>query len=214
MSHQLQIVSSTESSRATAYDSDTLSGGRCAFRWRNLAGIISRHTFQTTDVDRIIYDISAAASLTWMFTDETAGCRERIILADQTDRVSVASFSCQCDISRNINVCRTEGYARYRLCIVAGTASLTDMFFIIFTTVSQALMYHGTGFISDWAVRSFADGFGQCVDQIKCLHCSSTVHNICQKVLQLPQPDAARGTFSTGLCLTHLDKCTSHVNRT
>ena len=136
MSHQLQVVSSTESTRSTAYDSDTLSGGRCAFRWRNLACIISGHTFQSTNIDGIIYDISTAAGLTRMLTNKTAGCRERIILTDQTDCVSVTALSGQCDISRDINMCRTERNARYRLCIVAGTASLTDMFFIIFATVS------------------------------------------------------------------------------
>ena len=136
MSHQLQVVSSAESTRSTAYDSDTLSGGRCAFRWRNLACIISGHTFQSTDIDGIIYDISTAAGFTRMLTNKTAGCRERIILTDQTDCVSITALSGQCDISRDINMCRTERNARYRLCIVAGTASLTDMFFIIFATVS------------------------------------------------------------------------------
>ena len=82
MSHQLQVVSSAESTRSTAYDSDTLSGGRCAFRWRNLACIISGHTFQSTDIDGIIYDISTAAGLTRMLADKTAGCREWVILSD------------------------------------------------------------------------------------------------------------------------------------
>mgnify|MGYP004421312965 CR=1 FL=1 len=111
VSHKLQIVSSTESSRATAYDSDTLSGGRCAFRWRNLAGIISRHTFQTTDIDRIIYDISAAACLTWMFTDETAGCRERIILADELNSIGITASANEGDVAGDVDLCRAQSHA-------------------------------------------------------------------------------------------------------
>ena len=136
MSHQLQVVSSTESTRSSTYNSDTLSGGRCAFRWRNFACIVSGHTFQSTDIDGIIYDISTAAGLTRMLADKTAGCRERIILTDQTNCVGVTPLSGQCNISWDINMCRTKRNARYRLCIVAGTASLTDMFLIIFATVS------------------------------------------------------------------------------
>ena len=136
MSHQLQVVSSTESTRSSTYNSDTLSGGRCAFRWRNFACIVSGHTFQSTDIDGIIYDISTAAGLTRMLADKTAGCRERIILTDQTNFVGVTPLSGQCNISWDINMCRTKRNARYRLCIVAGTASLTDMFLIIFATVS------------------------------------------------------------------------------
>ena len=136
MSHQLQVVSSTESTRSSAYNSDTLPGGRCTFRWRNLTSIISGHTFQSTDIDGIIYDISTTAGFTRMLADKTAGCRERIILTDQTNCVSVTALSGQCNISRDINMCRTKRNARYRLCIVAGTASLTDMFLIIFATVS------------------------------------------------------------------------------
>ena len=136
MSHQLQVVSSTESTRSSAYNSDTLPGGRCTFRWRNLTSITSGHTFQSTDIDGVIYDISTAAGFTRMLADKTAGCREWIILTDQTNCVSVTPLSGQCNISRDINMCRTKRNARYRLCIVAGTASLTDMFLIIFATVS------------------------------------------------------------------------------
>ena len=73
-----------------------------------------------------------------MFADETAGRREWVVLADQLDGVCIAAFSYQGNITWNVHMGRTEGYARNRLGNSAAASFVADMCLKIIT----AGMYH------------------------------------------------------------------------
>mgnify|MGYP001735777011 CR=1 FL=1 len=68
-----------------------------------------------------------------MLTDEAAGGRKWIVLADQTDGIGVAAFAYQGNVTRNIHMGRAKGNARNRLRVVAGTAPLMNVLLIVFT---------------------------------------------------------------------------------
>ena len=68
-----------------------------------------------------------------MLTDEAAGGRKWIVLADQTDGIGVAAFAYQGNIAWDIHMCWAKGNARNRLRVVAGTAALMNVFLIVLT---------------------------------------------------------------------------------
>ena len=107
VSHQLQIVSRAKPSRASAKHCHFLAGGRGACRRVYLACVICRHPLQPADIHRVIHHISPASRLTGMLTDKTTCGGERIVLADQTDSIRIASLSDQGNIPRDIHMSRT-----------------------------------------------------------------------------------------------------------
>ena len=119
--------------------------------------MIGSHPFQSPDIDRIIYNITSAAGFTGMLTDKTAGSGEWIVLANQTDGISITSFPYKGNISRDIHMGRTERNTWDRLFVLAGTSFLADMFFIIFPASDKTLIDHMCGFIPDGTVSAFHD---------------------------------------------------------
>ena len=63
------------------------------------------------DIDGIIDQVSTAALLTWMLTDHGTCSWQRVITTDQVDRICVITLMNVCNVTRNINMCRTECHA-------------------------------------------------------------------------------------------------------
>ena len=133
VSHQCQIICRTQTTGATTQNSNFLSCWFCARRCRHYARIIHSIPFQRTNVDGIIYHISAAPCFTGMFTDHSTGCYKGIVLSNKTYRICITFMGNQGNIPGNIHICRTEGHTGHRLVNVKQTAFIMDMFQIIIT---------------------------------------------------------------------------------
>ena len=214
MSHQLKEVSTAKSSRAASYDSNFLAGRFGAFRRWNLSGKICGNALQSADIDGVVYHVATASGFARMFTDISACSWKWVVFADQSYCICIAAFSYKCDVSRDINLCRTERNTRYWLVERAGTASLTDMFFVVFPVADKAFVYHMCGFIADCTVSRIHDGKRKIFHQIKCFQSCLSVKNICDQIFKLSKSDTARDTLSTSLCMTKFQKCSGYVDRT
>ena len=133
MSHKLQIVSSGESGRSSADDRNLLSGALHALRSRDNTRLVNSCSLQAPDVYRCIEEHSAAAMLTRMLADKRARNRKRIILSDNAHRVRIALCLNQLNICRYVNICRTSGNTRDRLCDGVRAVMLLYMSLIIFS---------------------------------------------------------------------------------
>ena len=110
MPHQRKVESGRQSGRSSADDGNRLAGRNILPRPRHgvCTNGIHRILFQTPDVDRIVYDASAAFSFTGMLTDHRTGCRKGIPVADHPDRPGVILLFDQGNITGHIHMSGTE----------------------------------------------------------------------------------------------------------
>ena len=110
-----------------------------------------------------------------MFADETAGRREWVVLADQLDGVCIAAFSYQGNITWNVHMGRTEGYAGNRLGNSAAASFIADMCLKIITAGMYHPPYHFCSFRADGTVCGLHNGKGSFLDQVQYLVVSITI---------------------------------------
>ena len=204
MSHDGQKICRRKSGRAAADDSDLLAGVVHLFRDRNIAAVVHRETFQTADIDRRIHQRSSAALFARMLADQRTDGRERVVLADQSDRVCVSFVLQKRDITRNIDPCRAHRHARYRLRLVLDVVCagvVFDMRFEIIPISLQSPEYHVRGLKTDGTVCRNADRLCGLFQQVQDLHPRLRVHfqNVIDHQLQLSEADTARNAFSAAL---------------
>ena len=137
-----------------------------------------------------------------MLADEAAGCRERIVLADQAYSIRVPSVPDQRDITRDIHTGGTQGYTGYRLVVCTDTSSSLNMFNVVVPVSDQSLIHHIGSLITDRAVCGLHNGHGCLLHNIQGFHGCFPVKDILDQVVKLAKPDSARHTFAAGLCMT------------
>ena len=92
-----------------------------------------------------------------MLTDKAAGGWERVVLADQADRISISSFFHKRHIARNVHMGRTDRDTGNRLVVGTGTASVPDMLHIVIAVADESLVDHVRRLIADGAVGGIHD---------------------------------------------------------
>ena len=93
-----------------------------------------------------------------MLTDKTAGRWERVVLADQANRIGISSFFHERHITRNVHMGRTDRDTGNRLVVGTGTASVPDMLHIVIAVADESLIDHIRRLIADGTVRGVHDG--------------------------------------------------------
>ena len=204
MSHDRQEVGRRQSGRPSADHRNLLAGIVHLLRYRNISTVIHRETFETSDVDRRVYQNSSAALLAWMLTDQRADRRERIILTDQSDSVRVPFMLEQRNVTRNIHAGRTHRHTRYRLYLlldIVRAGMIFDMRFKVVPVSLQASEHHIGGFKADRAVRGDADGFCGSFQQLQRFHPRLRIHfqNVVNHHLELSQTDATWRALAAAL---------------
>ena len=92
MAHDRQEVSGRQSAWTAAYDSYAFTCVVHFFRYVHLGAVIYSVSLKSAYVYRRVDEISPASRFTWMFTDKSAYCRERVVFADEVDRIVVTAF--------------------------------------------------------------------------------------------------------------------------
>ena len=201
MSHQRQIISSCQSGRTSSYDSYFFTGGDITLRYLYLIcrDLIHCEFLQSTDIDRAVYQVSAAFCLTGVFTDKCACRGKRIVPADQIDGICITMFADQRNISGNIHMCRAMGNTGNLLSHFRLTSVLFNMAHVFFTEQLHTLKYDVSRLITDGTVRSILNHFRQRYHIVKGIHIRLAVQNAAHHILYLFQSVTARNTFTAGL---------------
>ena len=105
-----------------------------------------------------------------MLADKAAGGRERVVLADQTDRIGVSSFFHKRHIARNVHMGRADRDTGNRLVVGTGTASVPDMLHIVIAVADESLVDHVRRLIADGAVGGIHDRKRCLFHKIQCVH--------------------------------------------
>ena len=105
-----------------------------------------------------------------MLTDKAAGGRERVVLADQADRISISSFFHKRHIARNVHMGRADRDTGNRLVVGTGTASVPDMLHIVIAVADESLVDHVRRLIADGAVGGIHDRKRCLFHKIQCVH--------------------------------------------
>ena len=213
MAHQLEIIGRAQAARPAADDGDTLARARPADGSGHNARVIHRIALESTNVDRGIQHVAAAARLARMLADERTGRRERIILADQAHRVGTAPFADERDVARNIHTCRAQRHAGHGLVDVVGAVARLDMGDVFVSEPVQTAQHHPRRFRADGTVRRNLDVLRQPLDFTKRCHCRASVEHIFQIRRQLSQSDAAGHAFSTGLRMAEPKEVQRQIHR-
>ena len=107
---------------------------------------------------------------------------------------------------------RAERNTRNRLRSHAGTALVADMSLKIISAGMGNTPYHARCLKTDRTVCSLHDRSGSLLNQVKRIVICFAVENVGQHVFELEKSNTARSAFSAGLCMTHLDKCSRHID--
>ena len=201
MSHQRQIIGSGQSGRTSSYDSYFFAGGDITLRHLYLicCNLIHREFLQSTDIDRAVYQVSAAFCLTRVFTDKCACRGKRIVPADQIDGICITMFTDQRNISRNIHMCGAMGNTGNLLSHFRLTSVLFNMAHVFITEQLHTLQYDVGRLVTYGTVCRILNHFRQGYHIVKGLHIRLTVQNAAHHILYLFQSVTARNTFTAGL---------------
>ena len=213
MSHQLEIERRGQAARSAADDGDALAGGRIRLDGRHVQGIVDREVLESADVDRVVDHISAAARLTRMLADIGTGGRERIVLADELDRVGIPSGADEGDVARDVDMSRTQGDTRHRLGQSARTAVVLDMFDVIVAEALDAAQNHGGGLIADGTVGGIRNGARGLFDPRNGVQRRAFAEDVVHQVGELAESDAAGHTLAAGLGMAELEEAKRDINR-
>ena len=116
--------------------------------------VVHSVAFQRTDIDGIVYHITAAVGLTGVLTYKGTGSGEGIVLANQLYRVIITAVSYQCNITGNIHMGRTERDTGDALLQIAQTTVFRNMGDEIIAKIAHTLVHHAGRFITDGTVGS------------------------------------------------------------
>ena len=110
-----------------------------------------------------------------MLADKAAGGWERVVLADQTDRVGVSSFFHKRHIARDVHMGRTDRDTGNRLVVGTGTASVPDMLHIVIAVADESLVDHVRRLIADGAIGGVHDRQRRFFHKLQRVHCRFSV---------------------------------------
>ena len=169
-----------------------------------MQGMGDGEMLDAADVDGIIHHVSAAACLAGMLADKGTGRRERVVLADELDRILISTGTDKGNITRNIHMCRTQCNTGYRLGQSAGAAVVAHVFLIIIPESLHAPQYHVGGFVADGTVCGIRNGLGGFFNAVNGVQCGTVAQDVIHQPCKLAQTDAAWRAFATGLCVAKL----------
>ena len=110
-----------------------------------------------------------------MLTDKAAGGRERVVLADQADRIGVSTFFHKGHIARDVHMGRADRDTGNRLVVCTGTAPVPDMLHIVIAVADESLVDHVRRLIADGTVSGVHDGKRCLFHKIQRVHCRFSV---------------------------------------
>ena len=168
--------------------------------------MLDREALQSTDVDRIVYERTAAANLTRMLTDETAGRRHRVILTDQLHRILIALVMDEGNVARDVHMCRALPYTRHRLAVHALAAAMPDMLYIVIAEAAQSLEHHTCRLGTNRTVRRHIDTLCRVLQHLQGKHVRRTIQHLADQCFQLAETDTAWCTLTAGLGMAEMQK--------
>ena len=90
---------------------------------------------------------------------------------------------------------------------------MQHMFLIVLSESPNASQHHMGGLIADGTVGGIGNDLSGVLNQVNVLQGGGTVQHPLDENGQLPQPNPAGNTFSTGLCVAQPQKIQGHVHR-
>ena len=179
MSHQRQEVCSRHSGRTSTDDRYFFACRYVCLRNGYLicCNLIYRVFFDTTDIDRIIDQISTATLLTWMLTDHGTCSWQRVVATDQIDCICVISLMNVCNVTRNINMCRTECHTWDLLTYIGRTFPFLYMALIFVCECFKSFQNLDSGLITDGTVCSITDHDGNLSHLVHHFHSADAIQN-------------------------------------
>lgn len=210
--HELQVVRRRQAAGAAAYNGNLLARLRQALRRGDIAGILAGKALQAANVDGIVHHVAAAVRLAGMLADKPARRRERIIFADQLDRIFVPSVGDQGNVTRNVHMGRAGHAARHRLVLASQAGLVLHMLLVILPEALQAVQHHAPRAIPDGAVRRQVNRIRRALEKVQILLRAIAVEDLLQQFLDRPQAHAAGNTLAAALGMAHLHHRQGHIH--
>ena len=213
VTHQGQVVSSRQAGGAAADDSHSLAGGLGAGRILHIAGHVNGVALQAADIDGAVHHVPAAAVLTGMLADVSAGGGEGIVLADQLHGVSAAALMNQSHIAGDIHGSRTLCHTGDGILHAAQAAAGLHMLLKVIPEGHQCVQHQLTGIDTDGAVGGVHNHLSGGLDPVQNVCIGLAVQNLANHLGQLIQADTAGNTLTTGLSLAQIQEVQGHIHR-
>ena len=114
--------------------------------------MVHRVLLDTADIEWRINERAAAVRLARMLAHESAGGRERIVLAHHADRTCIVASFDKRDIARYVDMCGTQRLARHRLLHALAATMRPHVAFVLGCKRIHALEQCLRSFVADCAI--------------------------------------------------------------
>ena len=213
VTHQGQVVSSRQAGGAAADDSHSLAGGLGAGRILHIAGHVNGVALQAADIDGAVHHVPAAAVLTGMLADVSAGDGEGIVLANQLHSVSAAALMDQSHIAGDVHGSGALCHTGNGILHAAQAAAGLHMLLKIIPEGNQCVQHQLAGINTDGAVSGVHNHLSGGLNPIQNIRIGLSVQNFTNHLGQLIQANTAGNALTTGLSLTQIQEVQGHIHR-
>ena len=148
-----------------------------------------------------------------MLTDIGTGCGERIVLTDQANRIRVASFLHQRDVTGDVHAGGTQRDTGHGVLQTTQAAVMQDMFLIIVPEALQAHQDQIGRVDPDGTIRAVHDDLGGIFDPAQDAYVRLPVQHFTDHVGDLAEANTAGHALAAGLSLTQVQKIQGHIHR-
>ena len=160
---------------------------------------------ETADVHGVVDHAATAVHLAGVLADIAADQRQRVILANETDRVRVAARLDQADIAWNVHARGAAGDAGHKLALREAARVLLDVVLEVVTKAPDGRERHVAGLVANGAVGREVDRARRALDEVERVLVCAILQDVVQKVRESSQTNAAGRALAAALRCAHVD---------
>ena len=207
VAHHGQVVGAGKAGRAAADHGDALAG---VVHYMRLVvvevTVLNGKTLEGEDVHGVVDHATATVHLAGMLAHQAADERQRVVLADDLDGISIAAGLDERNVTGNVDVRRAARDARNAGLAIKAAGMLTDVVLKVITEATNSCERHGAGLVADGAIARKVDGAGRALNQVECGLIGAPFEHISKQVAQRAQAHATGRALATALGGAQVDE--------
>ena len=176
--------------------------------------MLNGKTLEGEDVHGVVDHAAATVHLAGMLAHQAADERQRVILADDLDGISIAAGLDERNVPGDVDVRRAARDARNARLAIKAAGMLADVVLKVVAEAANGGECHGARLVADGAVARKVDGAGRTLDQIERGLIGSALKHVGEQVAQRAQAHAAGCALAAALSGTQVDERCRKLNGT
>ena len=192
---------------------DALAGGLGHVRAVVALHMVGSVALECQDVQWVVDDAATAVHLARVLAHAAAHDGQRVVLADEADRIGVATGLHERDVARDVDVGRAAGDARDALVLLETAGVLAHVVLEVVAEAAHGHERHGAGLVADGAVARQIDGVRGLFDEVDGLERGAVRQHILEQVGQGLQTHAARRALAAALRGAQVDERRRELDR-